>query len=180
MSLGRYSYNPPKVLWGDPEDLTVGSFCSIASGVTVFVGGEHRPDWVTTFPFNHFVSRWQTAKGILGHPATKGKVLIGNDVWIGSDVLVLSGVTIGDGAVIGARSVVASDIKPYAIHAGNPARFIRYRFNQEQIDNLLRIRWWDWDDKKVERFIPLMLSSDIDNFIRAATNDTGNSRTLSS
>jgi len=146
---------------GGGATLRIGSFCSIATGVQIFLGGDHRVDWVTTYPFQEF---WEAAKGIAGHPVSKGDVVIGNDVWIGTDALLLSGVEIGDGAVIGARAVVAKDVPPYAIVTGNPARVRRYRFDENTIRILLKIEWWNWEDERISKFLPLLLNSDIQAF----------------
>jgi carbonic anhydrase/acetyltransferase-like protein (isoleucine patch superfamily) len=94
-------------------------------------------------------------------------VRIGNDVWIGAKATILSGVAVGDGAVIGARSVVARDVPPYGIVVGNPARFIRKRFTDDIIRQLLEIRWWDWDVARVRQFLPLLLQPDISKFLAA-------------
>ena len=85
-----------------------------------------------------------------GHPASKGDVVIGNDVWIGRKAVILSGVTIGDGAVVGTMAVVTSNVEPYTIVAGNPARPVRKRFDDSTIQNLLQLRWWDWPTEKVK------------------------------
>jgi chloramphenicol O-acetyltransferase type B len=140
----------------DEHAIRLGKYCSVAEGVTFLPGGEHRPDWVTTYPFviGH------------GHPASRGPIVIGNDVWIGFEALVLSGVTIGDGAVIGARSVVTRDVRPYAIVAGHPAVERRRRFSDEQVAALLAIRWWDWPEEDIEAVAPLLCSDGIDEFIR--------------
>lgn len=148
----------------DGATLKIGAYCSIAAGVQIFLGGEHRVDWVTTFPFNVL---WTSAKHIKGHPKTKGNVEIGNDVWIGREALILSGVRIGDGAVIGVRSVVTKDIPPYAIAAGNPAQVIRKRFDDMTIQRLLNLKWWDWDEARIEKALPLLLSDDISTFLSA-------------
>jgi acetyltransferase-like isoleucine patch superfamily enzyme len=162
---GTYGCDLRVYSFGEGATLTVGSFCSIAQGVQIFLGGEHRADWVTTYPFNVL---WKAAESIQGHPMTKGDVHIGHDVWIGVDAMILSGVTIGDGAVIGARTVVTRDVAPYTIVAGNPGRFIRRRFDDQTIERLLRVRWWDWDQGRIERFLPLMLAGDIEAFLAAA------------
>ncbi len=151
--------------WGEPAELTIGSFCSIADRVSVFLGGNHRTDWVSTYPFAEFPDRWPTARGIEGHPATNGDVTIGSDVWIGSGATIMSGVTIGDGAVIAAECCVTSDVDPYAIVGGNPARLIRHRFDSAVVEGLLRIRWWDWSDEEIDRNVPLLCGSDLERFV---------------
>lgn len=168
-SIGRWSYGDLRIRRSAATDGTfeIGSFCSIARGVQVFVGGEHRTDWITTFPFNYI---WRNYRHISGHPASKGDVIIGNDVWIGTEAIILSGVHIGDGAVVGARSVVTCNVPPYAIVAGNPARIVKMRFEKRTVDRLLKIRWWDWDDERIDRAIPLMLSADTQAFLRAVEN----------
>jgi chloramphenicol O-acetyltransferase type B len=168
LQVGRHTYGHESIEvrdWGEGATLTIGSFCSIADRVVVYLGGNHRPDWVTTYPFSAFPDRWETARGIQGHPATKGDVTIGSDVWIGSGATIMSGVTIGNGAAIGTNSVVSRDIEPYAIVAGNPARTIRHRFAPEVVEGLLRIAWWDWSDDRIEAAIPTLLDDDIERFI---------------
>jgi len=161
--IGKGTYGDLTVkAWGEGATLVVGSYSSIAEGVKVFLGGEHRIDWVTTYPFNIL---WDEGKGINGHPKSKGDVVIGNDVWVATDALILSGVTIGDGAVVGARAVVIKDVPPYAIVAGNPARIIKYRFDDEVVGQLLGIRWWDWDRKRIVNAIPFLLDDKPHDFI---------------
>lgn len=150
--------------WQDGGRLKIGKFCSIARDVTILVGGEHRLDWVTTYPFPKL---WNdvgvTAIGKVSF--SKGDVMIMNDVWIGTGAMILSGVTVHDGAVVGARCVVTSDVPPYGVVAGNPARLLRFRFTQEQIAHLLRIAWWNWSPMKIREACPLLMSSDIQAFI---------------
>jgi acetyltransferase-like isoleucine patch superfamily enzyme len=161
--IGRHSYGNLEIRsWKEGSTLKMGAFCSIADGVKIFLGGEHRIDWVTTYPFS--VS-WDCARDIKGHPRTKGDVIIGNDVWIGADSIIMSGLTIGDGAVIGAGSVVTKNIDPYAIWAGNPATFIKKRFDETIIEELLQLKWWNLDDSKIEQILPLMLNDNIEAFI---------------
>ncbi len=165
-AIGRGTYGDPEVVnWNSGRTLRIGSFCSIAPGVRIFLGGDHRIDWVTTYPFSEL---WEQAKQFSGHPASKGDVVIGNDVWIGNEALILSGVTIGDGAVIGARAVVTKDVPPYAIVAGNPAKLIRMRFDEATVAALLEVGWWDWNDAEIERSLPLLLNDDIQAFLRSA------------
>lgn len=163
---GCGTYGDLSVLsWGEGATLIVGSYTSIASGVKVFLGGEHRMDWVTTFPFNVL---WESARDHEGHPKTKGNVLIGNDVWIGTEALITSGVTIGDGAVIGARAVVTHDVPPYAVVAGNPARILKFRFDEVTITRLLTLKWWTWPQPKIEKAMLKMLSQEITLFLTKA------------
>lgn len=158
-SVGRGTYGEPEVRhWGEPATLKVGAFCSIAVDVTILLGGNHRIDWITTYPFPFFR---KSAKHITGHPATKGDVIIGNDVWIGAGATILSGVRIGDGAVIGAYAVVTKDVPAYGIAAGNPAKLIRLRFSESEIATLEGIAWWNWPDSKLDLAMPLLLANDI-------------------
>jgi len=136
--IGDFTYGHPTLIGA--VDFEIGSFTSITGGVKI-IAADHRPDWATTYPFSAI---FKEAQRIPGHPASKGPVLIGNDVWIGEDATILSGVVIGDGAVVAARSVVTKDVEPYSIVAGNPAVHRRYRFPDEWIDALRRIKWWNW------------------------------------
>ncbi len=156
--IGDNTYGRPNIFGGG--ELCIGSFCSISTSATISLGAEHHSDWITTYPMNLI------CKDIVKETTfSKGKVTIGNDVWIADDALILSGVTIGDGAVIGAKAVVAKDVKPYEIVAGNPAKHVRFRFSETQIEKLLEIKWWNWEIDKVKAEIDLILSDNIDNFI---------------
>ena len=161
--IGDWSYGEPQVVfWDAGAGLNIGRFCSIAAGVTILLGGEHHPEWVTTYPFSQM---FREARRLPGYPHTKGDVTVGNDVWIGQDALILSGVTVGDGAVIGAGSVVTKDVLPYSICAGNPARHVRFRFAPETVEALLRIAWWNWPLKTLTAASPLLQSGDVEAFI---------------
>lgn len=162
-SIGPHTYGWPAVPhYPNDGNLTIGDYCSIAGGVTIMLGNEHRTDWLTTYPFP---ALWPEAVSIEGHPTTKGDVTIGNDVWIGSKTTVLSGSSIEDGAVIGAGSVVAGSIPAYSVAVGNPCRVIRYRFEPNAIATLLALRWWDWPENIVTQALPILLSGDIDGII---------------
>lgn len=167
MSYGKYTYGKCNVLdpWPGSGKLSVGKFCSIAANVVVYTGGNHRTDWVTTYPFGHINKNIFNSFDGNGHPATKGDVIIGNDVWIASNVTIMSGVKIGDGAVIANNSHVVKDVPPYAIVGGNPAKVIKYRFTEDQISKLLQIKWWDWDDERINKNTQLLCSPDIHQFI---------------
>ena len=166
--IGRFSYGDPEILVWSTTDrkVIIGNFTSIAKGCKIILNGEHNTDWITTFPFRKFRSRWPQAAQIKGHPKTKGNVIIGSDVWIGRDSMILSGLKIGHGAVIGAKSLVTKDVEPYTIVGGNPAGFIKKRFSDRQIKNLLEIKWWNWPDNQIINNISLLSSNKIDNFIK--------------
>jgi acetyltransferase-like isoleucine patch superfamily enzyme len=161
--IGDKSYGNPKILFSNNETtLEIGKFVSIADDVVIMLGGEHRTDWVTTYPLNEYFKKWTSIKG---HPATKGNVIIGNDVWIGREALILSGVTIGDGAVIGAKALVTKDVMPYSIVAGNPAKHIRYRFDADIVAKLTELKWWNWSDSIICKSTPFLLSNDMNSLL---------------
>ena len=134
------------VLYGfGPERLVIGRFCAIASGVRFLMPGANHADLgPSTFPFGVFGPPWDGTMDIVMSAPSRGDTVVGNDVWMGYRALVMPGVTIGHGAVIAAASVVASDVPPYGIVAGNPARLVRSRFEAEDIERLLRAAWWNW------------------------------------
>lgn len=169
MSYGKHTYGKIKThTWNEKAVLKVGNFCSIGENVHVYLDGNHRIDWVTTFPFGHVAkSIFPNFNGV-GHPATKGDVVVGNDVWIGENAVIMSGVTIGDGAVVANNSHVVKNVEPYSIVGGNPAKFIRYRFNEDQIQKLLEIKWWNWADDKINSLLPFLCDPAIDEFIAIA------------
>lgn len=166
-SFGKYSYSQPINVrsWGEGTSYSVGDFCSIADNLTIFLGGNHRSDWISTYPFPAFTDKFPEARGLEGYVATNGNVRIGNDVWIGSHVTILSGVTIGDGAVVGAQSIVSKSVPPYAIVAGNSAKIIRYRFDTKVIEMLLKLKWWNWPIAKIRKNVHLLCSTNIKEFL---------------
>lgn len=165
--VGKHTYGHDVIRVNAPTEakLYIGAFCSIAANVTVFLGGDHRTDWVTTYPFGNYAQDKFPSFGGAGHPRTRGDVRVGNDVWLGTGCTIMSGVTIGDGAVVGANAHVVRDVPPYCVVGGNPARVIKKRFTDEQIAALLDIAWWTWPDHQVDEASPLMCSPDIDAFI---------------
>ncbi|MBF0627357.1 MAG: CatB-related O-acetyltransferase [Magnetococcales bacterium] len=146
ISVGRFTYgfeNLAVLQWGEGASLTIGSFCSLAANITIYLGGNHRTDWITTYPFGHIFINELGGTDIKGHPTTKGDVMIGNDVWIGSGVTIMSGVKIGNGAVLATSSTVVKDVMPYEIVGGNPARSLKKRFVEDIINLLMQLRWWE-------------------------------------
>ncbi len=173
--IGEFTYGNPRIMhWGENATLKIGKFCSIADEVTIFLGGNHRVDWVSTYPFNFFKDEFPKAADIKGHPATKGDVIIENDVWIGRGVSILSGVHIGSGAVIAAESVITKSVGPYEIVGGNPACLIRKRFSQETIDKLLEINWWDWKPEDINKTVERLCCNEIEDFVNGFYNEDKN------
>jgi acetyltransferase-like isoleucine patch superfamily enzyme len=153
------SYGDP-VIGGQFSNIYVKKYCSIA-GSAIFDGGwNHNAEFITTFPL------WQIGVPENFDGKTNGDTHVGNDVWICDGAVIMSGVTIGDGAVIGARAVVTKNVPPYAIVGGIPANVIKYRFSLVQIQKLLEIKWWDWSQDKIRANGHLLLSRNIDEFIR--------------
>ncbi len=144
-----------------PEKLIIGKFCAIGAGVKFMIRGQHKLDAFSTYPFLAFGCGWEKEMSLNQLPS-KGDTIVGNDVWFGYESLIMPGVTIGDGAIIGARSVVTKDVPSYAIVAGNPARLIRMRFDQETINELSRIQWWNWDSAKITRNIKHLIDNDLE------------------
>lgn len=153
VTVGRFTYGLENLSireWGEGAALEIGGFCSIAPA-TIVLGGNHRTDWITTFPFGHIYQDELGFEGLTGHPTTNGDVVIGNDVWIGIGVNILSGIVVGDGAVLSAYSNVVKDVGPYEIVAGNPGKVLRRRFDDEVIELLLRLRWWSLPLEKIRK-----------------------------
>jgi acetyltransferase-like isoleucine patch superfamily enzyme len=166
MNVGHhtYGYDNIKVIGlGEGTTLNIGKFCSIAEDITIFIGAYHRMDWISTYPFGHVnTDIFPKVKKGNGHPHSKGDVNIGNDVWIATGAVILSGVNVGDGAVIAAYSVVTKDVPPYTIVAGNPAKEIRKRFDDETIDKLLKLKWWTKSEKEINEISDILSSNNFD------------------
>jgi len=162
-SYGFASYGLPIVEdWNQGTTLTIGSFCSIAAGVRILLGGGHRLDWVSTYPIPMMFSGIQTAESC---QTSKGDVQIGSDVWIGMNAMILSGITIGHGAVVAAGAVVSRDVPPYSVVAGNPARVVKYRFDEQSIKALLESAWWEADEDWLFKNMHVLASSRICEFL---------------
>lgn len=176
-SIGAYSYGRPKVRF--PESgrrLTIGRYCSIADKVEILLGGDHRLDWVSTYPFAAMRGLFPDAHAPEDFHASRGDVAIGHDVWLGSGCMILSGVTVGHGAVVAARAVVTRDVPAYAVVAGNPARAVRRRFDPATVAALLEAAWWDLPHDAVTGLVPLLQSGRIDDLL-AALRTRADSRT---
>ena len=145
------------------DRLKIGKFCSIACGAKfLFTSGNHAMKSLSTYTFPIFFDEWGLdVKDIRNAWDNKGDTVIGSDVWIGYEAVIMSGVEIGDGAIIGTRAVVTKDVPPYTIVGGVPAKPIRRRFDDETIEKLEALRWWDWDCEKIKRNISAIQSGDI-------------------
>jgi acetyltransferase-like isoleucine patch superfamily enzyme len=155
------------ISWSDKYFVKLGKYNSIGRECNFFLHANHRPDWVTTSsqlwgPVTHEIAQMHME---MGHPSCKGDIIVENDVWIGAKATIMSGVKIGNGSVVGSGSVVTKDVPPYAIVVGNPAVVVKYRFTEEQIQKLLDISWWSWDEEKIRDNAMNMWSSDTEVFI---------------
>ena len=178
ISVGDYTY------YDDPQDiynfeknvlylfefmndkLIIGKFCQIATGVRFIMNGSnHAMDGVSTYPFKVFGDAWAEAHM---NVVSKGDTIIGNDVWLGNSVTIMQGVKIGDGAIIGTNSLVTKDVEPYSIVGGNPARVIRMRFDEDTINFLLTLKWWDWEIDKITQHIKALTQGSVEALKRSA------------
>ena len=171
VTLGRGSY----VVGGVVTNLfgvavNVGQYCSISQQLNI-LGYDHacmfNRDIVSTWPFDCWwgLPSFPNVLGV-GGVGDKGRrsIQVGNDVWIAQNVFLRPGVMIGDGAIIGGCAVIMKDVPPYAIVSGNPQTIIRYRFTKQQIEKLLKIKWWDWSEEKIKENVPLF--GNIEEFIK--------------
>jgi acetyltransferase-like isoleucine patch superfamily enzyme len=171
VTIGKHTYGTPIILsFVKHNKITIGDYCSIGPGVLLIsqmghiLAKEYRNFYVSTFPLTSLKKNGWKPEYEHPHIEHDGIINIGNDVWIGARAIINPGVQISDGAVIGSGSVVTHNVKPYSIVAGSPAKEIGYRYNQEQIDKLLKIAWWNWDEKKIVANLDFMLG-DINEFI---------------
>ncbi|ARU86839.1 CatB-related O-acetyltransferase [Pseudomonas sp. M30-35] len=165
---GTGSYGMPNVKdFREGTTLKIGAYCSIANGVLIVLGGNHRTDWITTYPFP---AKLKEASHIKGYDGSRGDVIIGSDVWLCTNSTILSGVTIGHGAVVAAGSLVNRDVAPYSIVAGNPARVIGWRFDEPTREALVATNWWHWPKEEVASVVEQLCSDDIVGFLEYARN----------
>lgn len=167
-TIGDYSYGRPKVRFPETgATLSIGRYCSIADGVEIMLGGNHRLDFITTYPFGALPGVWPEAVGEAYTHVGHGDVTIGHDVWLGSQCMIMSGVTIGHGAVVAARAVVTKDVPPFAVVGGCPAKVIKSRFEEVTAARLLASAWWDLPRPRIVALVPLLQSGDVEGFLQA-------------
>jgi virginiamycin A acetyltransferase len=178
ITIGDYTY------YDDPQDsenfernvlyhfpfigdrLIIGKFCALARNIKFIMNGaNHRLDGLSTYPFQIFGNGWEKVMPQPGQLPFKGDTIIGNDVWLGYDAVMMPGVKVGNGAIVAAKSVVVSDIPAYTIFGGNPAQYIRQRFDDRTIRSLLEIAWWDWEIEKITRNLDKIVAADIEALI---------------
>jgi acetyltransferase-like isoleucine patch superfamily enzyme len=162
-AFGVGSYGLPKIHdWDEGATLAIGAYCSIAMNVQIFLGGHHHGEWATTYPFSAMLP---DVGDIPVASFSRGNVIIGNDVWLCSGCVVLSGVTIGDGAIVSAGALVTRNVEPYSIVAGNPARHVRWRFDELTRSALLDLAWWNWPSEEIARMAPVLCSNNIEALV---------------
>jgi acetyltransferase-like isoleucine patch superfamily enzyme len=164
------------ISWSDEYKIHVGKYCSIGRDCNFFLHANHRSDWITTSsqlwgPVTNEIAKLHME---MGHPSCKGDITIGNDVWIGAKSTIMSGVKIGHGAVVAAGALVTKDVEPYSVVGGNPAKHLKYRFEEQQIKDLLDIAWWDWEESKIKEEAMILWSQDLNYFIQKHKNDNSN------
>jgi len=164
VTVGDFSAGTPRILsWRTDDKLVIGKFCQFAPRVIILSGGEHDLSRVTCYPLRSVLAPEKSTTNV--DSASKGSVIIGNDVWVGTGAIILSGVSIGDGAIVAAGAVVTKDVPPYSIVGGNPAKLIRFRFSEDQIAKLLSISWWNWSEDKIKANIDSFYGT-TEDFIR--------------
>ncbi len=170
------SYLAPYLFPLSKDSLIIGKFVQIAHGVRFITSSaNHKMSGFSTYPFNTFMMTPQTTSeditAMFEDAQNRGDTVVGNDVWIGMNAVIMPGVKIGDGAIIGANSVVTKNVEPYTVVGGNPATIIKKRFDEQTIDTLLNIKWWDWPIEKIEKNIDVITGNDLDALIGLQTND---------
>jgi acetyltransferase-like isoleucine patch superfamily enzyme len=164
LTMSEHSYGPPRLLWANHPGIgvTIGKYSSVSDMTEIILGGYHRPEWVSTYPFHGKYGIPESGDHETFH---RGPVAIGNDVWVGYKATILSGVTIADGAVVAAGSMVTKDVEPYAIVAGNPAVIKSRRFDDATCQTLLKIAWWHWPHEMVLAHVEQLCSANIAEFV---------------
>jgi len=167
-TIDAYTYGDFDLHWWGENSVHIGKFCSIGGNAKLYLGGNHKINNVTSYPFSNAHGLDASEIGVDGllTNTSKGNIIVGSDVWFGDNCVIMSGVTIGHGAVIANSAIVTKDVPPYAIVGGNPAKIIKYRFSEEIIKDLLEIQWWNWSFDKLNSMKPYIYNTDINQFIR--------------
>jgi acetyltransferase-like isoleucine patch superfamily enzyme len=155
------------ISWSDKYHIHLGKYNSIGRDCNFFLHANHRVDWITTSsqlwgPVTPEIADMHMK---MGHPDCKGDIIVENDVWIGAKSTIMSGVKIHNGSIVGSNSVVTKDVPPYSIVVGNPARVVKLRFNEKQIESMLKIAWWNWTEDRIKTEAMTLWSDNIDEFI---------------
>ena len=161
------------ISWSDQFHVHLGKYNSIGRDCNFFLHANHRADWITTSSqlWGPVTPEFAYLHMSMGHPTCKGDITVQNDVWIGAKSTIMSGVTIHNGAIIAAGSTVTKDVPPYAIVAGNPGKIVKFRFTEDQIQDLLEIAWWNWEENRIREEAMTLWSGDIEDFIKKHKND---------
>ena len=159
ITLGKHSYHCGLETPGESNNVLIGNYTSIARNCVIDGGFSHNLKNISTYPFHRIFTEAKS------NMVCKGDVVIGSDVYIGENVLIMSNVKIGHGAVVAAHAVVTKDVRPYEVVGGVPAKFLKYRFTTEQIEKLLKIEWYAWEDEKIKENAHLIMSEDIEKFL---------------
>ena len=165
LEIGKHTYGKIVVdaYEGSESKITIGKYCSISRDVRFINGGIHPIDWVSLYPFR---IKWKMEGALAdGMPASKGPIQVMNDVWIGTGSTILSGVTIGNGAIIMAGSIVTKNVPAFTIVGGIPAKPVKKRFSDQEIQALEEIKWWDWSEEKIKENVNLLSATDLTKFI---------------
>ena len=145
------------------DRLIIGKFCAIATGATFIMNGaNHDIRGISTYPFSIMGGDWAEGFDVSDYQTqSRGDTIVGNDVWIGRKATLLPGVTIGSGAIIAASATVSRDVPAYGVVAGNPAGLVKMRFEEEQVDRLMALSWWDWPVEMITKYRLLIQGGDI-------------------
>lgn len=166
-------YLAPYLFPLSPDRLIIGRFVQMAHGVRFITSSaNHAMGGFSTYAFENFMmgagTTMEDVIALLEKSGNRGDTVVGNDVWIGLGATIMPGVSVGDGAIIGSHAVVTSDVAPYTVVAGNPARPVRKRFDDAVVNALLDLRWWEWPVEKIEANIEVITGSDIDALLALA------------
>ncbi|WP_405180018.1 CatB-related O-acetyltransferase [Nocardia sp. NBC_01377] len=152
-----------------PERLVIGRFCALGTGTRFIMNGaNHRMDGPSTFPFPIMGGSWAEHTDLLVDLPVRGDTVVGNDVWFGNGTTVMPGVRIGSGAIVASGAVVVDDVPDYGIVGGNPARLLRRRYSDAEVDRLLALAWWDWPLEHLTAHIRTIMSGTVDELAAAA------------